>query len=145
MPMADPNKAFGGRQSNMGKSKVFTCLNTSASLWQWLGFTKVFTFSRPRKWLHLLVELCDLSWMHHSLKLPCIISSQKFEVVQKDMPYFSQTTHNWDHCRYPKQSFISAISAWKIYIKAMTPNPFVTADLSKLDNFTAAREYSCNS
>jgi len=32
-----------------------------------------------------------------------------------------------------------------MYIKAVIPNPFVTADRSMLDNFTAAREYSRNS
>ena len=42
----------------------------------------------------------------------------------------------------PRYSFISAISVWKIYIEAVVPIPFVTADRSMLDNLAAAREYS---
>jgi len=38
---------------------------------------KVVTFCKPRKWLFSLVEQCDLSVNHHSLKLAYIINSPK--------------------------------------------------------------------
>jgi len=41
--------------------------------------TNVFTFCRLKKWLCLLVERCDLSWNHNSLKSLCIIIHKKFE------------------------------------------------------------------
>ena len=92
-----------------------------------------------------MVELCDLSGNHHSLKSPFIINSQSLKRIQKDRSYFSQATHIWERYECPKQSFISTISVSKIYTKAVVPDSFVTADRSMLDNFTAGREYSCNS
>jgi len=64
---------------------------------------------------------------------------------QKGRPHFSQAPPNWECYECPKQSFVSAISVWKICAEAVVPNTFVTADRSTLDKFTAAREYSCNS
>jgi len=39
--------------------------------------TKVVTFCRPREWLFLLVELCDLSGNNHNLKALYIIHSER--------------------------------------------------------------------
>ena len=95
----------------------------------------------------LLVELCDLSENHQSLKSPFIINSQKsLKQVQKERSYFSQAAHNWERYGCPKQSFISTISVWKIYTKAVVPEPFCNRVYrSMFYNFTEAREYSRNS
>ena len=92
------------------------------------------------------MELCGLSRKHHSLKSPYVINSQKFWSRSKTIrSRFSQAAHNWETCECPKQSFTSAIRVWKIYTKAVIPNPFVTADRWKLDNFAETRAYSRNS
>ena len=70
-------------QSNKGLQKVFTCLNTPGSLRQSLGITQVVTCCSRRKWLFLLLELLNLSVIHHSFKSPFIINSQKFEARPK--------------------------------------------------------------
>ena len=106
--------------------------------------TKAVTFSRPRKWPVLLVELCDLSGNHHSLKSHFIINSQNVWSGPKGRSYFSQATHNWERYGCPKNSFVSTISVWKIYTTAVFPNPSLTANRSMLDDFTSAREYSSN-
>jgi len=49
--------------------------------------------------------------------------------MQKDEPYFSQVTHNGEHCWCPRQPF-----------QAVVLNLLVTADRSTLDNCSAARE-----
>jgi len=64
---------------------------------------------------------------------------KKFEAGPKNRSHFSQATHNWERCGCPKQSFISAISVWKIYTKVVVLNTCVAADRSTLDNSTAAR------
>ena len=75
--VADPDQAFGEGKSNKGAPKslhLFKYPSFSATI---VGYhTKVVTFSRPRKWLSL-VELCNLSGNHQSLKSPFIINSQK--------------------------------------------------------------------
>jgi len=95
-----------------------------------------------RKWLFLLVKLCDLSGKQHSLKSPCIINSQKGCSVQKDRFHFSQATHIEKAVGITNNHFLSTVSVWKIYIKAVVSNPFVTADRSTFGNFPAVREYS---
>ena len=142
-------RSLGGSQIR-GRQKVFTCLKYPSFSATIVGYhTKVVSFSRPRKWLFLFVELCDLSGSHHSLKSPFITDidwlTKSLKQVQKNRSHFSQATPNWEYCGCPKQLLISTISVWKICIKAVVPNPFVTAARSMHDNFTAAREYSCNS
>jgi len=101
-----------GEQSNKGVPKSPHLFKYSSFSVTIVGYhAKVVTFSRPRKWPCLLVELCDLSRKHHSLKSPFVIHSQMFEASRS---YFSQATHNWERYGWPKQSFISTISGWKI-------------------------------
>jgi len=65
--VADPGQAFGRDGQIRGRQKVFTGLNTPACLPTIVRYhTKVVSFCRPRKWLFLLVELCDLSGNHQS-------------------------------------------------------------------------------
>jgi len=52
---------------------------------------------------------------------------KKFEAVQKDRSYFSQTAPSLERHRCPKQYFMSTICVSKVYTKAVVPNPFVTA------------------
>jgi len=68
---------LGGSEMR-GRQKVFTCLKYPSFSATIVGYhTKVVTFSKPRKWLFVLVDLCDLSGNHHSLKSLFIINSQK--------------------------------------------------------------------
>jgi len=39
-PVADPHQAFGRGQSNKGEPKIFSCLNTPASLQKSTGITQ---------------------------------------------------------------------------------------------------------
>jgi len=77
--VADPDQAFGG-QSNKGAPKylnLFKYPSFSATI---VGYhTEVITFSKPRKWLYFLVELCDLSGNHHSLKSPFLFNSESLK------------------------------------------------------------------
>jgi len=85
---------FWGEQSNKGAPKSLNLFKYPSFSEKIVGYhTKVVTFSRPRKWLFMLVELCDLSGNHRSLKSPFINKSQSLK-VQKDWSYFSQATHN---------------------------------------------------
>jgi len=107
----------GSRQGVLGGSemrrrqKVFTRLKYPSFSATIVGYhTKVVTFSKPRKWLFVLVDLCDLSGNYHSLKSP-FINSQKVWTRS----CFSQATPNWERYGCPKQFFISTINVWKIY------------------------------
>jgi len=69
--VANPDQAFLEGWSNRRAPKDFICFNTPGYLGQSLRITQkwLVTFSRLRKWLFLLVDLCDLSGNHRSLKL----------------------------------------------------------------------------
>jgi len=63
VPVSDPVQAFGG-QSNKGAKKrlnLFKKPSFSVTVVGYHYHTKVVTFYRPRKWLFLLVKLCDYS------------------------------------------------------------------------------------
>jgi len=90
-------RRLGGRESNKGAPKsLHSFKNPSFSVAIFGYHAKVVTFCRPRKCLCLLVELCDLSGKHHSLKLLLSLIHWKFEAVQKDRSHFSQATHSWE-------------------------------------------------
>jgi len=107
----------------------------------------VVTFSRPRKWQFLLVELCDLSGNHHIAKSPFIIKSQNvWSVCKKISPSFHKLHMTVNAMGVKTIFFIYSKCLKNIgYTKAVVPNPCVTADLPMLENFTAAREYFRNS
>ena len=82
--MADPDQALGS-QSKKGAPKRIHIFNYPSFFVTIIGYhTKVVTISRPRKWLFLLVELCDLSGNHYSLKSPFIITKTLKQVAKKD-------------------------------------------------------------
>jgi len=67
--VADPDQAFGEGNHIGGHKKDFTCLKSQV-LGDIVGYhTKLLTCCRPRKWLVLLVKLCNLSGNHHSSKV----------------------------------------------------------------------------
>jgi len=74
--VADPDQAFGG-QFSKGRQNFFACLNTPASLRKSLGITQKWSPFLGQENGYFLVELCDLSGNHHSLKSPFVINSQK--------------------------------------------------------------------
>jgi len=110
---------------------LFKYPNFSATI---VGYhTKVITFHRSRNWLFLVVELCDPSGNHHSLKSPFLINSQEvwtgFEkiglvfhqlhvtekaVVVTSNPFLSTTVFE----RYtPKQHFCNRgpVNVWRFH------------------------------
>ena len=97
----------GGGSPRVGRQKVFPSSNSKGCLQHSLGMTQVATFCRPRKWLFLLIELCDFSGNNHILKVCYIINSENVWSGSKNDPRFSQTTHSCECCWRPKQCFIS--------------------------------------
>jgi len=76
-PLRIQTKRLGEGQSNKGTPKIIYLLKYPSFSMTIVGYhAKVVTLFRPRKWPCLLVELCDLSRKHHSLKSLCIINSQ---------------------------------------------------------------------
>jgi len=72
--VADPDQAFGGAVKLGSARKVFTCLNTKVCLRQsWVSHKSGYVLS-AKKWLFLLVEICDFSGNNHSLKTLYIIN-----------------------------------------------------------------------
>jgi len=103
------------------------------------------TFSRPRKWLFLLVQLCDHSENHHSLKSLFIIDSKTVWSRSKKIGPIFHKLHLRTLWVSPALFYIYNKCLKGIhYTKAVVPNPLLSADRSMLDNFTATREYSCN-
>jgi len=66
--VADPGEAFGRGSQLGGRLKRFHLFPYPRSSATIVGYhTKVVTFCWPRKWLFLLVEICDLSGNYHIL------------------------------------------------------------------------------
>jgi len=84
-----------GRQSNKGAPEILHSFEITQLLCNncWMYHTKEITFSRSRKWLFLLVELCNLSANHHNLKSPFIINSQKMWSRSKQIGHIFHKLH----------------------------------------------------
>jgi len=71
--VADPDQAFGGGSQIGGRQAG---LNTKVGLRQSLSVTQKWLTLDAKKWLFLLVLLCDFSEKNHSLKGFYIINSE---------------------------------------------------------------------
>jgi len=82
---------------------------------------------------------------HHSLKSPYTINSQKLASKSKKIvPIFHKVRITENAVGVPK-ILVFLKYVWNIHNKAVFSNPFVTADHSTLDNFTAVWVYFRNS
>jgi len=81
---------WGGRSQIGGAKKVFTCLNTKCCLRQSLGITQKWLLLYVKKWLFLLVELCDFFGNNHRFKALYSISliQKLFETDPKQWASF---------------------------------------------------------
>jgi len=79
--VADPDQAFVGGSQIGGSQKGLHLLKYQRLSATIVGYhTKVVTFCRPKKWLFLLVEPCDISGNNHSLKAFYIIHSKNVRI-----------------------------------------------------------------